>query len=399
MFKCFLTDIKGNILNPFMPNSLKYTLLKFPVERSTYNKAKINYVMIDGYAAVSESKNNLSAPIPFSILKSFCMDISSSDEAVFSVNSFNIYGTSCNNGKNVDIVVEVSTRVCENNNSTIFYAAAELEYKVCYLKAESSQYNAECSCGKKIYTDEDELTEYGSCGILSPDTVSYYSLFINGYIQPQCNYILHKGYFELTTADTPQDNHIISVEFITFKDRYGKMLNTVYNQLVFISDGTKRRFANCDIIPSSSTTEIPDTEKISYWNLYINGVLQPQKNYCIKKGILELLTADTPADGQKIVLEAVTVTNNAGCLVKASVYTFNAVSDGSKVYTDKNEICRYGCRGIISPEKCTCFDLFVNGLLQPKANYHVYEGHLIFTTDDCPTPNDIITLRFIIIIQ
>jgi len=426
MFKCYLTDIKGNILNPFMQGSIKYTPLLFPSECNKNEDSKIYYVILDGYAAVSESNNNLSAPIPFSILKSFCMNIHTKAEINFHVTGFNMYCIPCNNTKYVNIFIEIETEAeasalkkgpekysCIEEkqydkmsmstkkayDTTIFCAATEIQYSICYLRADSSQYNAIGISDKKIYTNADELTEYGNNGIPSPDTVSYCSLFINGSIQPQCNYIIREGCLELITSDTPINNQIVSIEFLTFKDKYGNKLNTSYNQCVFVSDGVKRRFTNADVVTLYSTIKIPDTNDISYWNLYINGVLQPQKNYCIKKGVLQLLTADVPLANQKIVLETVTITNNAGCLVKASVYTYNTVSDGSKVYTDKNEMRRYGCRGIISPDKCTCYDLFVNGLLQPKASYYIAEGYLIFTTEDAPDINNIITLRYIIIIQ
>ena len=49
-------------------------------------------------------------------------------------------------------------------------------------------YNTLSDGEKKVYTNEDELKEYGDRGILDPDSVSYYSLYINGVLQPKVNY-------------------------------------------------------------------------------------------------------------------------------------------------------------------------------------------------------------------
>ena len=60
------------------------------------------------------------------------------------------------------------------------------------LHADVYQYNTLSDGIKKIYTSNDELKEYGSRGILNPDTVSYYNLFINGVLQPKINYEIQK---------------------------------------------------------------------------------------------------------------------------------------------------------------------------------------------------------------
>ncbi|WP_249872159.1 DUF4183 domain-containing protein [Oceanobacillus saliphilus] len=49
----------------------------------------------------------------------------------------------------------------------------------------------------RIYTNEDELTEYGQCGILNPSEVSYYNLFVNGVLQPEILYDVKEGYLIL----------------------------------------------------------------------------------------------------------------------------------------------------------------------------------------------------------
>ncbi|TKH05288.1 DUF4183 domain-containing protein [Peribacillus simplex] len=48
---------------------------------------------------------------------------------------------------------------------------------------------------------------------------------------------------------------------------------------------------------------IPDPSKVSYMNLFINGVLQPHDNYTVEKGKLKLNTIDIPIKGTPIILQ------------------------------------------------------------------------------------------------
>lgn len=82
-------------------------------------------------------------------------------------------------------------------------------------KVDVYQYNALADGVKSIYTNEDELTEYGSRGILDPKTVSYVNLFINGVLQPPNVYEVEKGYLHLKTEDVPRKNTPIILQFIT----------------------------------------------------------------------------------------------------------------------------------------------------------------------------------------
>ena len=56
------------------------------------------------------------------------------------------------------------------------------------LHADTYQYNALSDGVKRIYTNNDELTQYGDKGILDPNDVSSFGLFINGVLQPKVNY-------------------------------------------------------------------------------------------------------------------------------------------------------------------------------------------------------------------
>jgi hypothetical protein len=68
---------------------------------------------------------------------------------------------------------------------------------------------------KSVYTNEDELKQYGNRGILDPKTVSYINLFINGVLQPLNIYEIQEGYLILKSIDLPQKNTPIIVQFIT----------------------------------------------------------------------------------------------------------------------------------------------------------------------------------------
>lgn len=96
------------------------------------------------------------------------------------------------------------------------------------LKADVYHYNALSDGKKKIYTNDDELIKYGKRGILNPDEVSYFSLFINGLLQPKVNYEIQKGLLTLKTEDTPLKNSTIIITFVTFKeDEYTKLNSAI----------------------------------------------------------------------------------------------------------------------------------------------------------------------------
>jgi hypothetical protein len=92
-----------------------------------------------------------------------------------------------------------------------------LNYEKKLLKADVYQYNAFSNGEKRIFTNEDELTQYGNRGILDPNDVSYFNLFINGVLQPKINYEIEKGLLLLKTKDIPLEGSSILIVFVTFK--------------------------------------------------------------------------------------------------------------------------------------------------------------------------------------
>lgn len=82
------------------------------------------------------------------------------------------------------------------------------------LKSEVYQFNAISDGMKRIYTNHDELKEYGNRGILDPENVTYINLFINGILQPPINYKVKKGILFITSDDIPIKGVPIALQFI-----------------------------------------------------------------------------------------------------------------------------------------------------------------------------------------
>ncbi len=67
---------------------------------------------------------------------------------------------------------------------------------------------------KRIFTDEDQLSDYRKHGILCPKKISYMNLYINGVLQPTMNYEVKKGRILLTTEDIPMKGVPIILQMI-----------------------------------------------------------------------------------------------------------------------------------------------------------------------------------------
>jgi hypothetical protein len=67
---------------------------------------------------------------------------------------------------------------------------------------------------ERVYTNDDEIREFGNQGILDPKTVSYINLFINGILQPHINYIVEPGKLILTSSDLPPAGAPIILQFV-----------------------------------------------------------------------------------------------------------------------------------------------------------------------------------------
>lgn len=431
---CRLSDKEGNMLSPYDPNSLTYTEISkssYRLELEKYQSGRkdiLNYVTfsIEGYVTVFSDGQRISPPLPFCAIKNvslyaprgtalhfltagFYCNISGilNEENNYYYDKINITVNistvvSCKADVNivvpeVDSSLNIINRVCINTK--MLYDAVNTQsktiitYTIVRLSANVSQYIALSDGEKKAFTNNDELLMYGNQGILAPEEVSYYNLFVNGVLQPKSNYKISKGLLEITASDTPPAGQPITVTFITFQ--CNRSISVFNNEFCAVSDGIKRRFTDADALREYGSYPIPSPNDVSMLNLYVNGMLQPQCNYSVEKGLLELTTSDIPVKGAPITLESLIIKDVHGRLLKAKTYQYIARSDGKRIYTNKDELKEYGSKGISSPNHNSYHNLFVNGMIQPQKNYQVREGCLSLTTEDTPPVGVPITLQFV----
>ncbi|UOY92148.1 DUF4183 domain-containing protein [Ectobacillus sp. JY-23] len=78
-------------------------------------------------------------------------------------------------------------------------------------RAETMGYYTYSDGQKRVYTDCDGVTEQR---IYDPREVSYLNVFINGVLQPACNYRVEKGRLLLCTEDIPVRGVPIILQFV-----------------------------------------------------------------------------------------------------------------------------------------------------------------------------------------
>lgn len=77
-------------------------------------------------------------------------------------------------------------------------------------------------------------------------------------------------------------------------------------------------------------------------------------------------------------------------------HEFFVLADGKKrIYTESDALSEYGIQRIWHPSQIAYMNLFINGILQPKANYEVTEGEIILRTEDVPAEGCPIILQMI----
>ncbi len=74
-----------------------------------------------------------------------------------------------------------------------------------------------------------------------------------------------------------------------------------------ISDGQKRVYTDDDGLKEYGKMKILDPDEVSYFNLFVNGVLQPHAVYEVKKGKLLFKSSELPIKGAPIILQFVTI--------------------------------------------------------------------------------------------
>lgn len=180
-----------------------------------------------------------------------------------------------------------------------------------------------------------------------------------------------------------------------FYKRNNKIPDVSDYQYNTVSNGIKKEFTNADELLIYGDYGIPDPNYVSFFNLFINGVLQPETNYYVEPGLLTLTTAEPPKKNAPIILEYLVIKDEDGQLIKAETYQYNTLSNGGKTYTDADELPAYGDRGIPNPAQASYNNLFVNGVIQPGINYSIEPGILTLTAAYAPIEKAPISVKFI----
>ena len=429
---CYLTDETGRRLDPCMANAIQYTVIscqrlhscrKLSLEEVVYLYQVT--VSIHGYVTVYINNRKASSPIPFNETQTLTLYAPSCDHLIFTVRKFdcqadpvltddkttyklNIIITIDSIARTVgeiEIIVPVihfPSNSAENKltvgdagdnmwldvykiyDRIAFTSEITVPYTRTLLTGEVYQYNAYAH-GLKIYTNGDEIVEYGDRGILDPDSVSYLSLFTNGVLQPPINYSVTAGMLTLDTNNVPISTAPVLIRFITLKDKEGNLLNGEIYQYNTVSDGIKRTYTNADELTIYGNQGILNPNHVSFYNVYISGVLQPIINYDLAEGLLVLKTFAVPLAGSPIIVEFVTVKDPAsGNPLMALLSQYNTLATNKKTYTNQDELTVYGQNGIPNPELSSYQNLCINGVIQPSINYTVSTGLLTLKTEDPP---------------
>ncbi|MVB09698.1 hypothetical protein CAFE_03630 [Caprobacter fermentans] len=419
---CRLTDRYGTVVSPYDPGVILYTVL--PLSGNKVKQKNLS-VAIEGYVSVYLDEKRISVPIPFYIVQSVQVSAPKRSFFTFQLQSFHCWALPCGCRENpgferVKLLIRMETvvfakkdcsllvpridsrlreidRVCICANrifdSVRFCSGCCICYKNVELRAELSQYNAVSDGVRRTYRDCDELKKYGGEGILSPEEVSYYDVFVNGVLQPKPTYLLKRGELTFKTQDVPAKGAPVIILFTTWRNVDCQIMEVSDWQYNAVSDGVKKKYTDEDEIKEYGAQGIPSPCEVSYFNLFINGVLQPKVNYRVRKGLLELTTSDAPSKGAPVILESIAIRDSEGRLFHAEAFHYNAYSCGGKIYTNRDEIRMYGENGIPNPNSVFYQNLFINAVLQPHVNYIVQQGCLLLETRDCPTVAAPITLQ------
>ena len=406
---CCLTDRFGHRLDPCTPGAIIYTECAPRVRTKMRVKpfsckmkdAWLVTVSIQCYLAIFQNQKRISEPFLFQMVRSIYLDIKYGAKLHFSVRDLVVCAEAlaCDPQK-IAICVCINTCVqtvcgCGQCRCMLFAARDCFIYDIYPIRAQVYQYNARSDGQKRVYTHEDELKEYGHQGIPSPGSVSYYNLFVNGVLQPKTDYEIRRGMLVFKTVDLPLEGQMIILQFITFKAGNHDPIHIADLQYFALSDGHKKIYSDADGLKPYTMSGIPSPYAVSYYNLFVNGALQPKTNYRVKKGVLALPTPDAPPEGATVTLQSLVMKDRCGCLIKIQDSLYNAYSDGGKIYTNADEIAMYGHEGIPAPKEQSYQNLFVNGMLQPDVNYKVKKGCLVLKTLDAPLKRAPVTLQSI----
>lgn len=330
---CYLTDKDGNILDPFSPDSIHYTYKRLGGCRD------VNFlrVCIRGYITVFVDGEAFAPPVLFCI-ESY-LELSAPCNAAI---SFTTTGFHC----------QIVPTFCQSNQK-IEKVEICVEVKAC---ARSSQ-----PCSLFMLPSEN-----GCCCSMSSALVRAEKIF----------------------------------DFRSFKGctmvPFNPLLKAESSYYVASSSGDKAEYTNQDLLPEYDSSGIPSPEAVSYYHVFVNGMLQPKSNYTIRQGVLNFNTLDMPPKDVFIVIQFVTFKSLSGDVLPAEVdYYVTQTEENRRIYTDADALPLYSNKGIPDPQEISFFNFYANGPLQPKSNYLIRQGRLEVISEDLPSSGTFLILESI----
>lgn len=325
-FDCLLTDKNGYIVRPSHPNAVSYVITTSTKHPGHKGKTRFQ-VAIRGYLSLFMNYQRLSRPLSFEIYKSFYL-YAPQDTSL----SFNTYNFKC-------FVDDIS-----------------------YTPNDAPQVKIKVTFGTVVRS------------------MAQVDLMVPGAIEevPEKDEEINRICLNVTKVfDKCTWTNEIS---LTYQEETIKAEVYQYNAF---ADGIKNTFTNKDELTEYGNQGIPDPHRVSYFNLFINGAVQPKVNYELKEGLLTLKTEDVPPKNAPLTISFVTFKDKNGSVLPAEVYHYNTISDGrKKEFTDADELRAYGNH--VDPNQVSLINLYINGVLQPTANYTVDKGRLTLLTSDIP---------------
>lgn len=374
---CYLTDSDGNMQDLKSSCPVKYTEY-----RDVYGRL---ILLIQGYIVYERKGILRSSPIPFYMKQPVSIPHGYRCPVSWYLRFFGYYIRlkECKDGQiSANIKIRLQSGISSN---PCFCLPGKIQFtcKTSKLTAETVQYCAVADGTKRIYTDEDEETQYGVAGIRAPDSVSYYDVYVNGLLLPKIDYQLSEGELEFLTEDVPGKGQPVIIVFVTIRSLNQTILYAEEHQYNVAFQSGKLIYTNEDELTEYGADGILDPAAVSNMNLYINAVLQPESNYRVSKGTLELTMTDEPIEGSMMILKSLILRGECMELLKMSEFRYNAYWDGQeKKYTNTDKIKMYSSKNIKDSSNVSYQHLYVNGVMQPYCNYSAKENELSMLCND-----------------
>ncbi|WP_416149877.1 DUF4183 domain-containing protein [Salipaludibacillus sp. HK11] len=414
---CYLCDKNGNRLSPTDLNAVKIKIVS--ITEANENLKHIE-LAISGFIISESLKQEYdhcpSSPVPFLVLKSFSLKLPEKNFICFQIkkNSFQCTRfTKFNCQINFMLLTEIYTPIIislegcyvfPRSNKTILPLEIKEQRKDSHclhvdclhdsffhpitsdvsltpqindkLEAESSLYYAKGNGEKRVFTNVDEICNPNTAGLLNPEQVTFCNLFVNAVLQNPNSYNLEEGKLTFLTNDIPEKNVPIITQFVTVFSHNGEVLKGEIDFFHTSANGTAMEFP---------TKTLPTSDTVTFVDLFINGVLQPQENYKVTNGSLLLTTEIPPRKGVPIILQYVKISNSIGVTVRGESSTFCVASDGiSKIFSEKYHCLLCFPVPFIDCPHVSYRNLFINGVLQPNDLYNFRHGKLQLKTSDAP---------------